>query len=64
MKYLKIFATEDDYENFVQSDDFLTPNVSIVGSYSGSDDGYGNYNHNSFEVSNVHYTPATVIHGS
>lgn len=55
MKYLKIFESESDYESFASGEEFVTPNVSIV----GSDDGNGN-----FEVSNVHYTPATVIHGS
>lgn len=54
MKYLKIFESEYDYESFTSETDFVTPNVSVVGNV----DSNGN-----FEVSNVHYTPAT-IHGS
>ena len=36
MKYLKIFASEYDYEEFASGEEFVTPNVSIVGSDDGN----------------------------
>ena len=30
MKYLKYFKTDADYQNYIKSDDFVTPNVSYV----------------------------------
>lgn len=30
MKYLKLFEKQTDYQSFIESDDFITPNVSFV----------------------------------